>query len=63
VRLVVSGRGFRFNGLVGSIPAASNRTVRFRLRSWRPGRGSVTFRVASDNAGGAAVRKRIAVTR
>jgi secreted trypsin-like serine protease len=63
VRLRISGRGIRFNGLVGSVAPISSRTVSFRLRSFGVGRSRVSFSVVSNNAGSKTVRKTINVRR
>jgi hypothetical protein len=62
-RLVVSGRGIRFNGLIGTIPPRVTRSVRFRLRPSRTGRFRSTFRVVADNANGRSVAKVFSVRR
>jgi hypothetical protein len=62
-RLVVSGRGMRFNGLIGTIPPQVTRSVRFQLRPSRTGRFRSIFRVAADNANGRSVAKVFSVRR
>jgi hypothetical protein len=61
VRLVVSGRGIRFNAPVGTINAGATRTANVRLRPLRTGRIKATFRVVSNNAGSRTVSKTITV--
>jgi sugar lactone lactonase YvrE len=61
VRLVVSGRGIRFNAPVGRINAGATRTVNLRLQPSRTGKVSATFKVTSSNAGSKTVRKTITV--
>jgi hypothetical protein len=61
VRLVVSGRGIRFNAPVGRINAGVTRTVNLRLRPSRTGRIKATFKVVSGNAGSRTVKKTITV--
>jgi hypothetical protein len=61
VRLLVLGRGIRFSAPIGRINGGVTRTVKPRLRPMRPGRGAVTFRVVSENAGSKTVKKTITV--
>jgi hypothetical protein len=61
VRLVVSGRGIRFNVSAGTINAGATRTVNLRLRPSRTGRVKATFKVTSSNAGSRTARKTITV--
>jgi hypothetical protein len=62
-RLVVSGRGIRFNGLIGSIAPRVTRNVRFQLRPSRTGRIRFSFRIQPDNASGRSVIRTITVRR
>ena len=63
VMLRVSGRGVRSSASVGSIDAGATRNVSIRVRPRTAGRVAVTFKLASDNAGGKTVRKTITVRR
>jgi subtilase family serine protease len=61
VRLVVSGRGIRFNAPVGTINAGVTRTVNVRVRPTRTGRINAGFRADSSNAGSRSISKRFVV--
>jgi hypothetical protein len=61
VRLVVSGRGIRFNAPVGKINAGVTRIVNVRIRPTRKGRVNAGFRADSSNAGSRSISKRFVV--
>jgi hypothetical protein len=57
VRLIVSGRGIRFNTAVGNINAGVTRVVNVRIRPTRKGRVNAGFRADSSNAGSRSIKK------
>jgi hypothetical protein len=61
VRLRVSGRGVGFNASVGTVSAASTKTVKVKLKPRSPGKIRTTFKVSSSNAGSKIVTKTITV--
>lgn len=61
VRLRVNGLGASVTRSAGTIQARSTKTVTLRLKPERAGRGQLTFRVTSANAGSKSSKRRITV--
>ena len=61
VRLKVKGKGVKAKKSVGKIGVKKTRTVKVRLKTRKPGKVKVMFRVTSKNAGGKTVKKTITV--
>jgi hypothetical protein len=63
VRLRVIGMGASAISPVGSIPARSAKTLKLKLKPERGGRGQLTFKVSSGNAGSKSAKRRITVSK
>jgi len=63
VRLIVAGRGLRFNARVGRINSGATRVVNVRIRPRSIGRIRASFRVVSSNAGSKTAIKMLTVVR
>lgn len=61
VGLKIKGRGVSFGSAVGSVSAASAKTVKVKLKPKRPGKAKLIFKVTSANAGGKSVERRITI--
>jgi len=61
VELKVRGMGADLVRRVGSVPAGSRKTVKVRVKPRRPGRGKLSFKATSSNAGTRKATRRIVV--